>query len=470
MNNNTLDLTTAEMQDLGSQVMREVIEHFSKLSDKPVTRIGSRAELEAALREPMPESGSDPLQVMARLREHVWDKIMFSSHPRFFAFVPSPSNFVSAMADTLMVGYDAFAGTWLEGSGPAVIELVTIDWLREMCGMPSTAGGHFVTGGSAGNLTGLAVARHIHLNDDVQNAVVYFSDQTHFSALRALWLLGFKQDQLEKIPSDAAYRLDMNALSEKISRDRAAGKNPFCVIANAGTTNTGAVDPLNEIADVCERENLWLHVDGAYGAAAMMTERGHELLQGIERADSLALDPHKWLFQPYECGVVLVRDARWLRETFSHTPEYLAQAEGKDSEVNLYEEGFQLTRSFKALKLWFSLQVFGAAAFRAAIESGLALAEHAEQVLRASECWEIFSPAQLGIVAFRFTRPNLSTADLNILNQALVDKNMREGYSFLSSTTLRGITALRVCPINPRATKQDIDNTIARLESLGQQL
>lgn len=454
------------MQAFGSQVLEEVLEHFAQLPDKPVTRMGARAELEVALREPMPERGTDPAQVMARLREHVWQNIMFSSHPRFFAFVPSPSNFVSAMADTLMVAYDAFAGTWLEGSGPAVIELVTIDWLRETCGMPPSAGGHFVTGGSAGNLTGLAVARHIHLRDETTNAVVYFSDQTHFSVLRALWLLGFKPDHLEKISSDDAYRLDLNSLRGKIARDRTAGKRPFCIIANAGTTNTGAVDPLNDLAEICRQENLWLHVDSAYGAAAMLTQRGRDLMRGIERADTLALDPHKWLFQPYECGVILVREARWLRETFSTSAEYLAEVEVNGAQVNFYEEGIQLTRSFKALKLWFSLQVFGAAAFRAAIEHGIELAEYAEQVLRASPSWEVVSPAQLGIVAFRHFRPNSPLFDLNLLNRALVDLNMREGHSFLTSTTLRGKTILRMCPINPRATRQDIKDTISRLEAI----
>ncbi len=466
MNPNTLEMTRGEMQELATRVLNEVVEHFAELRGKSVTRIGTRAELEAALREPMPEHGQDAARVMERLRTQVWGSMMFSSHPRFFAFVPSPSNFVSAMADTLMVGYDAFAGTWLEGSGPAMIELVTTDWLREMCGLPKTAGGHFVSGGSAGNLTGLAVARHIHLNDDLENAVVYCSDQTHFSSLRAVWLLGFKPHQIENFPGDESYRLDVNALEKKIAQDRARGKRPFCVIANAGTTNTGAVDPLNEIADLCAREKLWLHVDGAYGAAAMLTPRGRAAMRGIERADSLALDPHKWLFQPYECGVMLVRENRWLRETFSMTPEYLSEAEGDEAQVNFFEEGLQLTRNFKALKLWFSIQVFGAAGFRAAIEHGIALAEYAEQILRASPVWEIVSPAQLGIVAFRHVRANATETELNLLNQSLVTKNMREGFSFLTATTLRGKVCLRLCPINPQVTEQDIVMTIARLEEI----
>lgn len=470
MNPNTLELTRAEMQELGEHVMRELVEHFDTLHDKPVTNIGNRAALEAALREPMPESGSDPVRVMKRLRRHVWENIMFSSHPRFFAFVPSPSNFVSAMADTLMVGYDAFAGTWLEGSGPAMIELVTIDWLRQMCGMPATTGGHFVTGGSAGNLTGLAVARHVQLNDNTENAVVYFSDQAHFSVRRALWLLGFKAEQLHILPSDRQYRLDIAALQGRIARDRASGLRPFCVFANAGTTNTGSVDSLDELAMLCADEKMWLHVDGAYGAAAMLTERGRALMRGIERADSVTIDPHKWLFQPYECGVVLVRQGHRLRETFSMTPEYLTEAEGAESEVNFFEEGMQLTRNFKALKLWFSLQVFGAAGFRAAIEHGFEMADYAERVLRVTPQWEILSPAQMGIVTFRYTHPDASIDRLNGLNQQIVTRNMQEGFSFLTSTILRGKFALRLCPINPRVTEQDIDETIRRLSEIATRL
>src|SRR5262249_42264551 len=213
------------------------------------------------------------------------------------------------------------------GSGTAQIELITIDWLRELCGLPAEAGGLFVSGGSMANLTALAAARHVKLDDRIVDAVVYCSDQTHSCVERALCVLGFNREQLVRIVCDNEFRLPMAALQEAIARDRDRGKRPFCVVANAGAINTGAIDPLNQLADLCLEERLWLHVDGAYGAAAVLSPRGRSLLAGIERVDSLALDPHKWLFQPFEIGCVLLRDRGLLKKTFRILPEFLADTQ-----------------------------------------------------------------------------------------------------------------------------------------------
>jgi len=354
------------MRALGYRVIDMLVEHFETLPEKPVTRKADRASLEGRLRETLPEQGTDPLAVLDQVERDVFENIMHLDHPRFFAFVPSPSNFVGVMAEALAAGFNVFAGTWLEASGPAQIELVTVDWLRSACGLPVSAGGLFVSGGSMANITALAVARHRVLDDQIPGAVVYCSDQTHSSIERGLWVLGFGRHQLRKVPSDDRFRLDLSALRSAVEADRAAGRVPFCVVANAGTTNTGAVDPLPELADYCDREGLWLHVDGAYGAAAVLCKRGHATLEGLGRADSLSLDPHKWLFQPYEIGCVLVRDERWLRETFHILPEYLIDIEGQAGEVNFCDRGIQLTRGFRALKLWMSFKVFGQAGFEAA--------------------------------------------------------------------------------------------------------
>jgi aromatic-L-amino-acid decarboxylase len=242
---------------------------------------------------------------------------------------------------------------------------------------------------------------------------------------------------------------------------------PFCVVANAGTTNTGAIDSLPVLAAYCRREGLWLHVDGAYGAAAALCERGRNLLQGLGEADSLALDPHKWLFQPYEIGGVLVREARWLRETFHILPEYLVDIEGSAGEVNFCDRGIQLTRGFRALKLWMSLKVFGAAAFRAALNRGFELAETAEAAVRGLPDWEVVTPAQLGIVTFRYAPPGMATEELDRLNHALVDGMIADGFAMVSSTVLRGQTVLRMCTINPRTTAGDVRETLARLDRIG---
>lgn len=468
--NSKLELSSIEMRRLGYQAIDEIVAHFEQLNDKPAIRVGTRVELEARLREPLPESPTDVINLFAQLQRDVWPLMGNIGHPRFFAFIPTPVNFVSVLADVLISGFNPFVGSWLGGSAPAQIELVTVDWLRELCGLPTTAGGHFVSGGSAANLTALAVARHIKLNDRLDDAVVYFSDQTHSASERALRVLGFAPGQFRKLPSDAAFRLPLAALQTAVATDRAAGLRPFCVIANAGATNTGAVDPLPELVELCRREDLWLHVDGAYGAAAVLCERGQKLLAGLGEVDSLALDPHKWLFQTYEIGCVLVRDGHWLKQTFHVLPEYLEDTQLNMAEVNFYEQGYQLTRNFRALKLWLSFKAFGVAAFRAAVAHGLELAELAELVLREDDCWQIVSPATLGIIAFRFAPNEVAETELDKLNQRLVNALREDGFAFASSTILRGQTVLRMCTINPRTTETDIRASIARWKTLGLQL
>lgn len=459
-----LELSSEEMRDLGYKVVDMLVEHFEQLRKKPVTRKASRAAMEQCLREPLPEQGMDADALLQQLQRDVFSNIMHLDSPRFFAFVPSPSNFASVMADALAAGFNVFAGTWLEASGPAEIELVTIDWLRQLCGLPESAGGLFVGGGSAANLTALATARYMHLRDEMQEAVIYCSDQTHSSNERALRLMGFNATQVRTIPSDNYYRLSMSDLRSAIAEDRARGATPFCVIANIGTVNTGAVDPLPELAAFCREENLWLHADGAYGAAAILCDKGRRLLQGLELVDSLAIDPHKWLFQPYEIGCVLVRNRDWLRETFHILPEYLKDIERDQEEINFCDYGLQLTRSFRALKLWMSLKLFGLGAFRAAVARGFELAEYAETLLQASNCWEVVTPAQMGIVTLRYTHDSLTNSQVDALNAGLVDAMIADGYAMLSSTVLRGRTVLRLSTINPRTTDEDLRETLRRLE------
>ena len=263
---------------------------------------------------------------------------------------------------------------------------------------------------------------------------------------------------MRKVPSDANFGLPAGELARRIEQDRATGKHPFCVIANAGTTNTGAIDPLREISALCREHGLWLHVDGAYGAAAVIAERGRELLGGLELADSLSLDPHKWLFQPFEIGCVLVRDRNHLRDTFQILPEYLKDTQQHSEEFNFTDYGIQLTRNFRVLKLWMSLKVFGLAAFRAAIERGFILAEFTEACLRKMPGWEIVTPAQMGIVCFRYS----DTDDAGHLR--LVQTLLEDGFALITSTVLRGRTVLRTCTINPRTADSDIEAALQRLD------
>jgi aromatic-L-amino-acid/L-tryptophan decarboxylase len=466
----TLSLPPEEMRALGYRVVDMIVAHWEGVREQAVVRTGSRRALEALFREAPPEGAADIRELLDRLEQEVFGQVANLIHPRFFAFVPSPSNYVSVLADMLAAGFNTIAGTWLAGSAAIEIELVTLDWLRRLCGLPETAGGLFVSGGSAANLTALAVARHVRLAGRGERGAVFFSDQTHSSVERGLRILGFDPACLHRIPSDDACRLPVAALHAAVAASRAAGETPCAVVANAGTVNTGAVDPLRELAAYCRGQSLWLHADGAYGAAAVLTPRGAALLIGLGEVDSLTLDPHKWLFQPFECGCLLLRDGALLRKTFRILPEYLRDVERAGEEVNPCDCGIQLTRGFRALKLWLSLKVFGLTAFRSAVEWGIHLAEVAEVALRASGAWEIVTPAQLGLVTFRYAPAGIDPSAAEQANDGLVEAMRADGYAMLSSTRLRGRTVLRLCPINPRATEAEVQETVRRLEELAEQL
>jgi aromatic-L-amino-acid/L-tryptophan decarboxylase len=343
---NPLEMSPEEMRKLGYGVIDTIIEHFEQLRDKPVTRVADRRQLEQRLREAIPEKGTAISRLLDQLHDDVFSNIMHLDHPRFFAYVPGPTNFMSVMADALATGFNVFSGSWQEGSGAAMIELVTIDWLRQLCGFPVTAGGLFVSGGSIANLTALAVARQVSLGQHCDRAVIYLTDQTHSSVKRAAKALGFNAPQIRILSSDEHLRLALVGLQRQVTTDRRAGMRPFCVVANAGTTNTGAVDPLVELAAMCEQQGLWLHVDAAYGGGAILCDEGRSRLRGLELADSLAIDPHKWLFQPYGIGCLLVKNARWLSDTFKVISDYGKDAEAGEEEVNFYDLGiFSLSPS-----------------------------------------------------------------------------------------------------------------------------
>ena len=458
-----LTLSSDEMRSFGYRVVDMIIEHLGALSEKSPTRTDDIQTLGKLLGGPPPAEGLPGVDALDLFERDVLSSMMHPDHPRYFAFVPGVGNFISAMADALASGFNIFAGTWLEGAGPTQVELVAIDWLRQACGLPDTAGGTFVSGGSMANLTALAIARQVMLSGEMAGAVVYGSDQTHSSIARGMRVLGFKPDQLRTLPVDVAYRLDLHELRSAIEQDRTAGRLPFCVVATAGTTNTGSIDPLEEIADLCAAENIWFHIDGAYGAAAVITEKGRLLLKGMERADTLVLDPHKLLFQPFEMGCLLVREANWLEKTFSKVPEYLEDAEAKEGEVNFWERGVQLTRRFRALKLWLSVQVFGWEAFKEGIQTGFRSAEFVEELVKDLPDWRVVTPAQLGLVTFRFEVPDLDEGQLDKLNRALVQDMIADGYAMISSTILHGRTVLRMCTINPRTTKDDLETTLEHL-------
>ncbi len=466
----TLELNREQLRQLGYSIIDEMVKHYDSLPDQLIGMTKDRPSLEALLREPLPLTPQDPHEVLERAVQDVFGNTIKSQHTRFFAFVPGPSNSVSALADMLAAGFNAFSGSWYESSGPSMVELVTVDWLRQLIGMPETTVGTFTSGGSVANLSAIHVARHHHLGINDQDGVIYYSDQTHSSIDRAVRILGLRNHQVRRLPSDSRYRLSVDMLYGAVTSDKAAGLKPFCVIANAGTTNTGAVDDLEAIADLCQEEGLWMHVDGAYGASAALSERGKALLKGIERADSVTIDPHKWLFQPYEIGCLLVKEGTLLRDAFRLVPEYLKDMDKSDDMVNYWDYGLQLTRGFRALKLWMSFKVFGVEAFRDAVDWGIEQAEFVQQLLEANPRWEIITAAQIGIINFRYVPEGLVTSEfLNTLQQRIVDDLLASEYAVIATTILKKRKVIRLILINPRTTVEEIQATIQRLTQLGEQ-
>ena len=470
-----LKLSANDMREMGYRIIDMLVDYTGAQAQFPVTRALDHATFEEILDEPLPEEGTDWQDVLEQFERQVLTTIDHLDHPRFFAYIPSSSNFVGAMADALASGYNIFNALYPLGTGAAVVERLAISWLRKLCGMPEGAGGLFVSGGSMANLSGLAVARQIQLGGDMRNAVAYCSDQAHFVISRGLRILGFAPEQLREIQTDEDFRLPVAELERAIAEDRVAGKRPFCVAATAGTTNSGAVDPLGDLADLCEREGLWLHVDGAYGASACLTEYRKQALAGIERAHSLTWDAHKWMFQPVECSALLVRDRHWLSATFKETAHFLTDAEAHSKEevgeeLNFMYQGIQLTRYFRALKFWMSLKVFGLGAMRRAIERGFELAELAESLLRDAGNWEIVTPAQMAIVTFRYKPADGDEALANLVTDELQDAMAANGFAFASTTKLREKTVMRLVTNNPRTTPSDLRQTVQIMGRLAAEL
>jgi glutamate/tyrosine decarboxylase-like PLP-dependent enzyme len=347
-------------------------------------------------------------------------------------------------------------------SGPNEIELLVLDWFRQWLGMPDGTSGLITSGGSTATLTALVAARHAAdpTATSISRMTLYTSDQAHSSVERAAWIVGISRANVRSIATDDDFRMRVDALRDAIAADRAAGMTPFAIAATAGTTNTGAVDPLADIADVCAAESLWLHVDAAYAGFAALTERGAQTLHGIERADSVTLDPHKWLFVPFECGCLLVRDPRRLEEAFSVHPEYLTDVRARQHEVNFADLGPQLTRAAHALKVWTSISYFGVGAMREAIARGIRRAEYAGRRLTTMADFEILSPAQFGVICFRASPAGATEQELDALNERINARVNATGRFLTSSTRLRGRFSLRLCTQVHRMTEDDVDEVL----------
>src|SRR3954447_25886645 len=443
------------MRALGYQAVDMLV---ARLSDPsiPALRRATPADMSARLSGPPPGAGRPFEDVLAQLSADVLPFMNRADHPRFFAFIPSCQTFPGALGDFIASALNVYVGSWMEAAGPSQVELTVLDWFKDWLGMPAEASGILLSGGSAANMTALACAREALLGPMTDRVVAYVSDQAHSSLARAARLLGFRPDQLRVLPAGEALRLHARTLSEAIQADVDAGRAPLFASVSGGATNTGAVDPLEELADVCRAHGVWLHVDAAYGGFACLSERGRGALRGIERADSIALDPHKWLYQPMECGALLVREGPLLRRAFEIVPDYLKDAAVEEGEVIFADMGLQLTRGWRALKIWLSIQTLGLDAFRAAIERSLDLAQLAQRVVEATPELELMSPARLGVICFR-RRFDCDEDGVAALNAALVAQLEATGEALVSSTRLHGAYAIRLCPLNHTTRPADVE-------------
>ena len=457
------------MRRIGHQVADLVAEHLATLRDQPAFSTLDRPSARALFSAEPPAGPTAFETILDRFRANVVPNHAREPHPRFLGYIPSCPTFPAVAGDWLATGFNFFAGVWPVAAGPNEVELTVLQWFRRWMGMPEGSRGLLTSGGSAATVTAVVAARHHAVGDDASilpKLTAYCSDQAHSSFMKAAWISGIPRSQVRAVPSDDAYRMRVDKLREMVDADRKAGLVPFIVCATAGATNTGAVDPLHALADFTRDEKLWLHTDSAYAGFSVLTKSGRELLDGLGRADTLTLDPHKWLYVPFECGCLLARDPSKLEAAFSVHPEYLHDVRARDTEVNFSDYGEQLTRYSRAMKVWVSVQYWGTAAIAAAQEYGMALAELAERLVREAPELEVLSPARFGIVCFRVHPKGMDDREsLNAFNERVNDAINKTGFVLMSSTQLRGVFSLRLCIPGHRTREEDVRAVIGLVRS-----
>lgn len=419
------------------------------------------------LRAPIAEEGI-PLETAIELLEH--DVVRPGGHPAsggYLAYIPGGGIYPAALGDYVAAVTDKYAGVFFAGPGPVRMENMLLRWVADLVGFPEGAAGNIASGGSIANLTALVTARDAHAlkSADFPNAVVYLTGQTHHSIDRALRITGLGEAQVRRIAIDDRFRMRHEVLEQAIADDRKQGLRPWLVVAAAGTTDTGAVDPLEAIAAICDRERCWFHVDAAYGGFFLLTEHGRTALKGIERSDSVVLDPHKGLFLPWGAGIVVVRNGKALAAAHHYSGNYMQDATKAMGEISPADLSPELTKHFRALRMWLPLVLLGVKPFRAALDEKLLLARYFRQEI-AARGFEVGPPPDLSIVTFRWARPGASLKQQNRDNEAIIDGVRRDGRIFLSSTMLDGRYTLRMAALGFRTHRRTID---LALKILGEQ-
>jgi aromatic-L-amino-acid decarboxylase len=460
-----LELSAAEMREMADEVVSRSIAHVASAGAQP-----SRGDVDAealcrALREPAPEEGTALGPLLDHLFQDCIPRSFTTIGPGYLAYIPGGGLYTAALADFIADTTNRFTGIWQSAPVLVQLEANALNWLRDWMGFPETTRGLFTTGGSMATFNAILCARERRLGADIRRGVLYTSDQAHHSVLKSAKMAGVMPDRVRAIAADDRYRLDINALCAAIASDRQQGLLPFAVVSNAGTTNTGAVDPLDAVADVCEREGLWHHVDGAYGAFFALSDDLRPVLKGLARADSLTLDPHKGMFLPYGTGALLVRDGSALRAAHEATAAYLPSMPHPEDFYDPSQHGPELSRGFPGLRVWLSIKIFGAAAFRAAIAEKRELALDAWRRVAALPNIVIDAPPDLSLFAFHVTWPGASQAEEDAATQALLENTTRRGRVMLTGCTARGRFLGRVCVLSFRTHQSHIDFLVEDLSA-----
>ena len=457
-------LNSKQLEDAVKDFVHDFCEEKHEIHTNPVIKEADDLQLKRIEAITIPEKGRPVEEVVREMEQEVFRYCGDSNHPRFFGFVPGPASCVSWLGDIMTSAYNIHAGGTKMAPTVNCVEQQLIRWMADQAGFGKDAGGLFVSGGSMANITALTAARDKKLTEETLHlGVAYVSDQTHSSVAKGLRVIGITQGRIRKIPTDDQFRMDMEALKQAVEQDERDGFIPFAVIGTAGTTNTGSVDKLEEIAALCKAHAMWFHVDGAFGGSVLLSPHYKHLLKGVELADSLSWDAHKWLFQTYGCAAVLVRDVHDLYNSFHVSPEYLQDLED-DSYYNMFDVGIELTRPARGLKLWLTLQVLGSELMGSAIERGFQLAKWAEEAVSKKQDWEIVSPAQMAMLNFRYAPSDLTEEQKDRVNERISARLNESGYAAMFTTVLNGKKVLRLCAIHPETTREDILTTLSMLD------
>lgn len=453
----TLELSPDALRGLINAAAERIVAHIASLPDQPSADTEGGAALARSLAEPVPQSGRPADELLDLLFTRVIPKSFNTAGPGYLAYIPGGGLPHSAVADLIADAVNRYVGVFAAAPGLAQIEANVVRWFADLVGLGPTASGILTSGGSLATFSALVAARRDRLPEDFLSGTLYASDQTHHALQKAALLAGFPPGNVREIPTDDAYRIRVPALAEAVAADRAAGRTPFFVAGNAGTTNTGAVDDLAALADLAVREGLWLHVDGAYGGFFLLTEEGRRRMAGIERADSIVLDPHKGLFLPYGTGALLVKNGEALRRAHALSADYLPSMQEDPDLVDFNMLSPELSRDFRGLRVWLPLKMHGIGPFRTNLEEKLSLARHAARELSRMPDIEILAEPQLSILAFRLAPAGLDAPALDRLNRELLERINAKKRVYLTGTMLRGRFAIRICVLSFRTHLDRMD-------------